>query len=67
MAWSSLKSSNLLGFDYDADQRILHVRFQSGQIYSYAHVESEVAEGLGTASSPGKYFNEHIKDQYAYV
>ena len=59
-----LNSSNLQGYDYDPDTRLLKIRFVSGRTYSYADVPPDVADGLSSASSPGQYFNSAIKDQF---
>lgn len=67
MAFNALTSTNLDSYDYDDAQRILHVRFKSGLLYSYRDVEPSVALGLGSADSPGKYFNANIKDRYRQV
>jgi hypothetical protein len=60
-----LASSNLAGYDYDPDTQTLQIRFKSGRTYSYASVPQGVVDGLGTADSPGQYFNSTIKDVYA--
>lgn len=67
MPWSPLTSSNLEAFDYDAEMRVLHLRFRGGRLYSFGDVGKDVAEGLKTASSPGKFFQSNIKDQYRVV
>lgn len=60
-----LQSSNLAGYDYDPETQALTITFRSGRTYSYGSVPQDVADGLGEASSPGQYFNRHIKDNYA--
>ena len=62
-----LASSNLDAYEYDPDQQKLTIRFKSGRSYSYGSVPETVAEGLGSASSPGQYFNASIKNVYAEV
>lgn len=59
-----LRSSNVSGYSYDDDTLELHVWFNSGSEYVYQAVPRYVADGLGTASSPGRYLNEFIKDAY---
>ena len=61
----SLDSSNLQGYDYDPDSRVLTIQFASGRSYRYADVPADVADGLGSADSPGRYFNGSIKGVYA--
>ena len=60
-----LASSNLAGYDYDPEKRVLTILFTSGREYSYRDVPENIADELGTASSPGKYFNSAIKDSYS--
>lgn len=59
-----LASSNLAGYDYDAQTRVLQIQFTSGRTYSYNDVPQDVVDGLEQASSPGQYFNAHIKGTY---
>lgn len=61
-----LRSSNLAGYDYDEQTKMLTIVFHGGRDYQYKDVEPEVAKALGQASSPGRYFIDHIKDKYAY-
>ena len=63
-AWHALVSSNLSSYRYDHRAQILYVRFTSGREYSYEGVSQDVADGLGSAASPGKYFNSAIKNQF---
>ena len=60
-----LASSNLAAYDYDPDSRLLTIRFTSGRTYSHRDVPADIAEGLGSATSPGKYFNGEIKGIFA--
>lgn len=62
-----LASSNLSGFEYDEASQILSIRFKSGRTYRYSGVPADVANGLGTADSPGQYFNGTIKNAYPEV
>ena len=61
MDWTPLASSNLSACSYDADERVLQIRFRSGRTYGYKDVPEEVADGLKQAGSPGAYFNSNIK------
>jgi len=62
-----LASSNLAGYEYDEASQVLTIRFQSGRTYRYGSVPSSVADGLGTADSPGRYFNSEIKNSFEEV
>ena len=62
--WQPLQSSNLVAYRYNEGEKKLQVKFTSGRIYEYADVPKDVAEGLSTAPSPGKYFNAEIKNAF---
>lgn len=59
-----LSSSNLSAYNYDPDTQLLTIQFASGRSYDYKNVPQDVADGLGQADSPGKYFNNNIKNVY---
>lgn len=61
-----MPSSVIRSHWYDESTRSLDVLFVSGLRYRYADVPQEVAEGLGAAPSMGVYFNDHIRDRFAY-
>ena len=62
-----LRSSNLHSVEYDVESRVLEITFRGGSIYEYADVDQGTYDGLLTATSPGKYFAEHVKDKFAYT
>lgn len=59
-------SSVIRRFDYDASRRRLRVTFTSGDVYDYDALPPEVAEGLRSAPSEGRFFGPKIRDSYAY-
>ncbi len=52
---------------YNAGKEILEIEFDSGAIYQYIGVGKEVKEGLMSAESKGRYFNNEIRDNYEYI
>jgi len=52
--------------EYDADQRILTVVFQSGKVYYYKDVPEGAYLSLRSARSQGGYLNKCIKGVYEY-
>jgi hypothetical protein len=60
-----LSSSNLAGYDYNPETRSLTISFLHGRSYTFRDVPEDVAHGLATAESAGKYFNSEIKNTYA--
>jgi len=52
--------------EYNAEQRILTVVFQSGRVYYYKDVPEDAYLSLKTAPSKGRYLNKCIKGVYEY-
>ena len=59
-----VESTNLSGIGYDAEKKILSVRFRSGAIYNYANVDLDTATDFYAAPSRGSYFARNIKGKY---
>ena len=52
---------------YDPTGSILEVELiENGRVYRYFDVPYSIAEELMSADSKGAYFNEHVRDMYAY-
>jgi len=61
----SHESSTVNACGYDAATQTLGVRFHSSaKVYLFAGVPPDVAEGLRTAESPGRYFAAQIKGRF---
>ena len=58
-------SSNLESGEYDPDEQLLTITFQSGGTYEYTNVPQAIWEGLRKASSPGGYFHRSIKLRFS--
>jgi hypothetical protein len=52
--------------EYDPDRRVLEVGFRKGTTYSYSGVPVWVFDALLDADSKGRYFIEHIRNNYPY-
>ena len=59
-------SSLLSWLDYSADERRLRLGLRDGQVYDFLQVPSAIYNKLLTASSKGRYFNEHIRNHFQY-
>lgn len=46
---------------YDAGSKNMNITFTSGGSYDYPSVPKEIALGMATAESAGKYFHKFIK------
>ncbi len=62
-----MPSSVIRDWSYDESQRALDIRFVSGRRYRYHDVPQRLAMGMREARSKGIYFNEHIRDRFAFT
>ena len=61
----SVNSSDIASIGYE--NGTLHIRFNSGGLYAYYNVPQSEYNGLMAASSHGRYFHAHIKNNYSYT
>jgi hypothetical protein len=67
MTWQAIESKLLSAVAFDAEHRMLYVRFRdSGDVYRYFEFPSEQYERLITAESRGRHFLAHIRNQFRY-
>lgn len=57
-------SSAIKRAEYDEQTGRLTIWFPQGHSYDYCGVPRHVWDGLLSASSKGRYFNNHIADRY---
>jgi lysyl-tRNA synthetase class 2 len=62
-----MPSTVIDSFSYKPDEQRLIVVFVSGRCYSYHGVPFEVYEAMRSAFAKGEYFNQHIRDRYAFT
>lgn len=70
MEYVSVSSTDLAAVAYDTSSSTLGVRFLKGGEYHYFNVPEHIFEGLKSASSVGRYFDQNVKKagyQYARV
>ena len=67
MKRKSVESSNLRSVGYDEFLLVLEIEFNSGAVYRYYGVPSEVHDELINAESVGKYFNANVKSKYNFL
>ena len=60
-----MPSTVIRRFDYDPASGALDVEFVSGRRYRYAGVPADTAEAFRAAFSKGRFFNTHIRDNFA--
>lgn len=66
MRLTFVESSLIQAVGYDPERRLLEVAFTSGLVYWYAEVPVDVYAALMAAESKGEYFQQHIRDVFAY-
>lgn len=64
--YPAMPSSVIRHYVYDSARQCLAVAFMSGEAYRYFAVPPMVVEGLAQAPSKGRYFQDHIRDRFAY-
>jgi hypothetical protein len=57
-------STSLRSVGYDAASLTLEVEFRNGSVYRYANVPSELWARLRRAESMGRFFQDHVRDQF---
>ena len=60
-------SSMINRYIYNFDAKTLKVEFNSGALYEYKDVESELYDDLCKSESAGKFFNEKIKNNFEHT
>lgn len=60
------RSSNLASAAYDPEIQQLQITFQSGRTYLYNGVPSGIVDRLSLSPSPGRTFDQIIKDAFPY-
>lgn len=58
-------SSNIAAYGYDAEKRVLAIRFKSGDLWHYAGISIDLAEQLSVAESKGKFFYANLKGKFS--
>lgn len=62
--WYPVISSNIEAVGYNADKKILYVKFLSGKSYTYQKVSKDLYNNLLEAESVGSFFAKEIKPNY---
>lgn len=63
---TTMNSSIIKKAVYNFTANTLKVEFESGAIYEYSNVDSQMYEDFCKAESQGKFFNEKIKNNYEH-
>jgi hypothetical protein len=67
MTWLPLESKMLASAAYDAEKRILYLRFRkTGDVYRYLEFPATEYQAFLDAESRGRFFLAHIRDHFPY-
>jgi len=66
LGWHPLESKLLAAAAYDGPRRRLYLRFHSGEVYRYFTFPADQHQAFLDAESQGKYFLDHIRNQFPY-
>ena len=68
IAFPLLKTESVVidSFDYDADKKIIKIKFKNGSVYKYNDVPESIYKELKETASAGQYFNARIRDRYGF-
>ncbi len=66
MTLETVESDVIHAIGYDPDINLLEIIFNDGRIYQYRNVPPAVYEGLKSAESKGRYFQENIRGEFQY-
>ena len=66
MTWLPLDSKMFLSVAYDASQRILYLRFRSGDVYRYFQFSGDDYQHFLGAESKGHHFLSHIRNCFPF-
>jgi hypothetical protein len=66
MTWLPLESKMFLSAAYDAKQRILYLRFRSGDVYRYFQFSQDDYQQFVNAESKGRHFLTNIRNCFSY-
>ena len=61
-----VRSSTVESVGYEPEHRRLHIKFKSGQHYSYEDVSADMHANIHSAQSVGKFVHQHIKGKYTH-
>lgn len=66
MDWQPLESKLLSSMAYDSKNRMLYLRFRSGDVYRYFEFPPEQRQQFLAAESRGRHFLNNIRNQFRY-
>jgi hypothetical protein len=64
MAREIVESSAIEAVDYDHAGQQLDIELTTGRVYRYVDVPRDVYEAFMAAESKGRFYNDHIRDEF---
>ena len=62
-----IDSDRMRSVGYDEDQYRMEIEFGDGEVFQYVGVPRDEYRALMQASSPGTYFDRHVKGVYPHT
>lgn len=62
----AVTSSSIASIGYEPARRELDIEFRSGVVYRYGEVPERVFRQFLESSSKGRYFTQHIRDNFRF-
>ena len=66
MSWQAIESKTFTAAAYEAQRRMLYLRFTSGEVYCYFEFSEEQYREFLAAESRGRYFLRHTRDRFRF-
>ena len=66
MTWLPLESKMFTSVTHDANNQILYLRFQSGDVYRWFDFTDDNYLTFLSAESKGRFFLAHIRDRFPF-
>ena len=66
MTWQTIESKMFTAAAYEAEPRVLYLRFTSGDVYRYFDFPEEQWREFLEAESRGRFFLSCIRDRFPY-
>ena len=67
MQRTTVDSSSIAEIGFEAETQTLEIAFNDGSVYLYFGVAVALRDALIESDSKGKFFNEKIRNRYAFV
>ena len=66
MIWVPLESEMLASVAYVAGNKVLYLRFRTGDVYRYFDFPAEHYQSFLNAQSKGRFFLANVRDRFRY-